>query len=234
MDSSVACSAGPSAPPRHRSARPGAAGRRGPRRRSVLAAAAAPLAGGRAVGLRRQKIGDDMERPVAELPAGGGEVGGLRRRVVLTATCSPASARRVNAVLLGADRTDHGRAGRRGTPSEWRVSAAPSRGATTANTLSAVLAAVGDAAGGRPRGAGPAVASCHVPGTGGHGRQQGFLDGLAEWFGSAWSSRLPQGRAEGAGGSTTGWPSRRTTSSGPRARAGALRAPAPCSWTPCI
>ena len=172
-----------------------------PRRRSVLAAAAAlPLAGAGLSGCGALEgiVGDDMEPDlVAELPRRRpGEVGGLGRRVVpftahllagigrgdVNAVCSPLSAQTVlTMAALGA-------AGDTLAQMEEVLGGTVDELATTANTLSAVLAAVGDAAREEddPEGPEPAVASL-VSSTWlqeGMAVEQGFLDGLAEWFGS--------------------------------------------------
>ena len=172
-----------------------------PRRRSVLAAAAAlPLAGAGLSGCGALEgiVGDDMEPDlVADLPRRKpGETDGLGRRVVpfaahllagidrepVNAVCSPLSAQTVlTMAALGA-------AGDTLAQMEEVLGGTVEELATTANTLSAVLAAVGDAAREEddPEGPEPAVASL-VSSTWlqeDMAVEQGFLDGLAEWFGS--------------------------------------------------
>ena len=181
-------------PPRRRSVH-------APPRRSVLAAAAAlPLdgAGLSGCGALEGIVGDDMEPDlVAELPRRKpGETDGLGRRVVpftahllagidrepVNAVCSPLSAQTVlTMAALGA-------AGDTLAQMEEVLGGTVDELATTANTLSAVLAAVGDTAREEddPEGPEPAVASL-VSSTWLQESmtvEQGFLDGLAEWFGS--------------------------------------------------
>ncbi|MEV0868968.1 serpin family protein [Brachybacterium paraconglomeratum] len=172
-----------------------------PRRRSVLAAAAAlPLAGAglSGCGVLEGIVGDDMEPDlVSELPRRKpAEADGIGRRVVpftahllagidrepVNAVCSPLSAQTVlTMAALGA-------AGDTLAQMEQVLGGTVDELATTANTLSAVLAAVGDAARQEddPEGPEPAVASLVSSTWLQEGMQveQGFLDGLAEWFGS--------------------------------------------------
>ncbi|WP_270408366.1 serpin family protein [Brachybacterium paraconglomeratum] len=181
-------------PPRRRSVH-------APPRRSVLAAAAAlPLAGAGLSGCGALEgiVGDDMEPDlVAELPRRKpGETDGLGRRVVpfaahllagidrepVNAVCSPLSAQTVlTMAALGA-------AGDTLAQMEEVLGGTVDELATTANTLSAVLAAVGDAAREEddPEGPEPAVASLASSTWLQESMtvEQGFLDGLAEWFGS--------------------------------------------------
>lgn len=172
-----------------------------PRRRSVLAAAAAlPLAGAGLSGCGALEgiAGDDMEPDlVAELPRRKpGEAEGVGARVVpftahllagidredVNAVCSPLSAQ--TALTMAA----LGAAGDTLAQMEEVLGGTVEELATTANTLSSVLAAVGDEARekGDPDGPDPAVASL-VNSTWlqeGMAVEQDFLDGLAEWFGS--------------------------------------------------
>ena len=181
-------------PPRRRSVH-------APPRRSVLAAAAAlPLAGAGLSGCGALEgiVGDDMEPDlVAELPRRKpGETDGLGRRVVpftahllagidrepVNAVCSPLSAQTVlTMAALGA-------AGDTLAQMEEVLGGTVDELATTANTLSSVLAAVGDAAREEddPEGPEPAVASLASSTWLQESMtvEQGFLDGLAEWFGS--------------------------------------------------
>ena len=172
-----------------------------PRRRSVLAAAAAlPLAGAGLSGCGALEgiAGDDMEPDlVAELPRRKpGEAEGVGARVVpftahllagidredVNAVCSPLSAQ--TALTMAA----LGAAGDTLAQMEEVLGGTVEELATTANTLSSVLAAVGNEAreADDPEGPEPAVASL-VNSTWlqeGMAVEQGFLDGLAEWFGS--------------------------------------------------
>ena len=172
-----------------------------PRRRSLLAAAATlPLAGAGLSGCGALEgiTGDDMEPDlVAELPRRKpGEAEGLGRYVVpftahllagidredVNAVCSPLSAQ--TALTMAA----LGAAGDTLAQMEEVLGGTVEELATTANTLSSVLAAVGDEAreADDPEGPEPAVASL-VNSTWlqeGMAVEQGFLDGLAEWFGS--------------------------------------------------
>ncbi len=190
-------SRGPALARRPAPARPSAA----PRRRAVLATAAAlPLAGAGLSGCGALEgiTGDDMEPDlVAELPRRRpGDAEGLGSRVVpfaarmlaavdredVNAVCSPLSAQTVlTMAALGA-------AGDTRAQMEEVLGGTVDELASTANTLSSVLAAVGDEAreADDPEGPEPAVASL-VSSTWlqeGMGVEQGFLDGLAEWFGS--------------------------------------------------
>ena len=172
-----------------------------PRRRSVLAAAATlPLAGAglSGCGALEGLIGDDLEPDLAsELPRRKpGEAEGLGRYVVpftahlfvgidredVNAVCSPLSAQ--TALTMAA----LGAAGDTLAQMEEVLGGTVEELATTANTLSSVLAAVGDEAreADDPEGPEPAVASL-VNSTWlqeDMAVEQGFLDGLAEWFGS--------------------------------------------------
>ncbi len=171
------------------------------RRRSVLAAAAAlPLAGAglSACGALEGITGGDLEPDlVSELPRRKpGEAEGLGRRVVpfsahllagidredVNAVCSPLSAQ--TALTMAA----LGAAGDTLAQMEEVLGGTVEELAATANTLSSVLADVGDEAreADDPEGPEPSVASL-VNSTWlqeGMAVEQGFLDGLAEWFGS--------------------------------------------------
>jgi serine protease inhibitor len=167
----------------------------------VLAAAAAlPLAGAglSACGALEGAFEDDMEPDlVAELPRRRpGDAEGIGMHVVpftarllaavdrddVNAVCSPLSAQ--TALTMAA----LGAAGDTLAQMEEVLGGTVDELATTANTLSAVLAAVGDAAREEddPDGPEPATASL-VNSTWlqeGMAVEQDFLDGLAEWFGS--------------------------------------------------